>query len=96
MEGLCQALRDKDRDVREGAAMALGRIGDARAIYSLVLALLDTESTVRNAATNSLQQIDRQWLRNRSRPSGVAGNRDGIESPGILGPAQRHQIAGTN
>jgi HEAT repeat protein len=63
VDGLCQALRDKDRDVREGAAMALGRIGDARGIYSLVLALLDTESTVRNAATNSLRQIDRQWLK---------------------------------
>ena len=63
VEGLCEALRDKDRDVREGAAVALGRIGDARGIYSLVLASLDTESTVRSAATNSLQSIDRQWLR---------------------------------
>ena len=63
VEGLCEALRDKDRDVREGAAVALGRIGDARGIYSLVLASLDTESIVRSAATNSLQQIDRHWLR---------------------------------
>ncbi|MGB7768949.1 MAG: HEAT repeat domain-containing protein [Verrucomicrobiia bacterium] len=63
VDGLCQALRDKDRDVREGAAAALGRIGDARGIYSLVLASLDAETTVRNAANNSLQLIDRQWLK---------------------------------
>ncbi len=63
VEGLCQALRDKDRDVREGATVALGRIGDARGIYPLVLALLDPESAVRNAATNSLQLIDRHWLK---------------------------------
>jgi HEAT repeat protein/CheY-like chemotaxis protein len=62
VDELCQALRDKDRDVREGAAMAVGRIGDARGIYFLVLATLDIESTVRNAATNSLQLIDRHWL----------------------------------
>jgi HEAT repeat protein len=63
VEGLCQALRDRDRDVREGAVVALGRIGDARAIYSLVLMLLDVESIVRSAAANSLQLIDRHWLK---------------------------------
>jgi len=63
VEGLCQALRDKDRDVREGATVALGRIGDAKAIHSLVLSLLDPESAVRNAATNSLQRIDHHWLK---------------------------------
>jgi HEAT repeat protein len=63
VEGLCQAARDKDRDVREGAVVALGRIGDARAIYALVLTLLDVESVVRSAAGNSLQQIDRHWLK---------------------------------
>ncbi len=39
--------------------------GDARAISFLVRALLDTESNVRNAATNSLQLIDRLWLKTR-------------------------------
>ena len=63
VEGLCQAAHDKDRDVREGAVVALGRIGDARAIYALVLTLLDVESVVRSAAANSLQQIDRHWLK---------------------------------
>jgi len=63
VEGLCHALRDKDRDVREGAAAALGRISDARAIYPLVVCLLDPESAVRNAANNSLQHIDRHWLK---------------------------------
>jgi HEAT repeat protein len=47
--------------VRESAAVALGRVGDTRAIRPLVLALLDVESFVRNAAHNSLADIDPYW-----------------------------------
>ena len=61
VEALCGLARDPDRDVREKAIVALGQICDARAIYLLVLSLLDTESSVRNAAANSLQNVDRHW-----------------------------------
>ncbi len=36
-------------------------MGDRRAIVPLVAALLDVESTVRNAATATLQKLDRHW-----------------------------------
>jgi HEAT repeat protein/CheY-like chemotaxis protein len=61
VEGLCGLVRDRDRDVREHAVVALGQICDSRAIYLLVLSLLDPESSVRNAAANSLQNVDRHW-----------------------------------
>jgi len=61
VEGLCELVRDRDRDVRESAIVALGQICDSRAIYPLVLSLLDPESCVRNAAANSLQNVDRHW-----------------------------------
>ena len=50
-----------DHDVREGAAQALGRMGDARAIQPLVLALLDVQSFVRTAAHHALVRIDTSW-----------------------------------
>lgn len=61
VEALCGLVRDRDRDVRENAVVALGQICDSRAIYLLVLSLLDPESSVRNAAANSLQNVDRHW-----------------------------------
>jgi HEAT repeat protein/CheY-like chemotaxis protein len=61
VEGLCELVRDRDRDVRESAIVALGQICDSRAIYLLVLSLLDPESCIRNAAANSLQNVDRHW-----------------------------------
>src|SRR5208337_1028082 len=50
-----------DHDVRETAALALGRIGDPRAIRPLTLTLIDDESFVRNAAYNALMDIDNSW-----------------------------------
>ena len=61
VEGLCELVRDRDCDVRESAIVALGQICDSRAIYLLVLSLLDPESCIRNAAANSLQNVDRHW-----------------------------------
>ena len=65
MEGLCGLMHDSDRDVRESAVVALGQICDPRAIYPLVLALLDPESSVRNAAVNSLPKLDRRWEKSK-------------------------------
>ncbi len=62
VEGLVQIIQDPDHaDVRESVIVALGELGDPRAIQPLVLALLDTENTVRNAASSALYKINRRW-----------------------------------
>src|SRR5436853_691960 len=42
---LMAALRDDDREVRDSAAIALGRSGDARDVGALITALPDTDRT---------------------------------------------------
>ncbi|MEJ5343928.1 MAG: HEAT repeat domain-containing protein [Chloroflexus sp.] len=54
---LVQALGDGDADVREAAAAALGRIGDAAAVPALVPVLRDGYADVREAAAAALGQI---------------------------------------
>jgi HEAT repeat protein len=54
-------VQDPDRDVRESVIVSLGELGDQRAIQPLVLALLDTENTVRNSASAALYKINRRW-----------------------------------
>jgi len=51
------ALKDEDSDVREGAAEALGEIGDKRAVEPLILALKDEDWIVREGATGALGEI---------------------------------------
>jgi HEAT repeat protein len=52
IEAIIDALSDWDRDVRQAAAEALGRISDSRAAQALARALEDTDRWVRQAATN--------------------------------------------
>ena len=56
IESLIQALEDEDENVRRGAARAIGRIGipDARAFEPLVELLRDNQSSVRDAAAETL------------------------------------------
>ncbi|MHB8958934.1 MAG: HEAT repeat domain-containing protein [Candidatus Limnocylindrales bacterium] len=56
-EPLVAALGNWDPKVREAAAMALGRIGDARAVEALIGALGDQAGEVRWAAVESLGEI---------------------------------------
>ena len=58
MDVLAISLKDKDSGVRSRAAEALGKIGDKRAVDSLVAALKDPFSTVRAYAAESLGRID--------------------------------------
>ena len=58
VQPLIQALKDKDKDVREGAAKALGRIGDFRAVDPLIEALKDEVRTVRLAAAGALTKME--------------------------------------
>ncbi len=50
-------LSDADRDLRQAAAEALGRIGDARAVPCLNRVLSDADPDVRQAAEQSLRAL---------------------------------------
>jgi HEAT repeat protein len=54
---LILALKDVDWKVREGAALALGKIRDARAVEPLILGLKDPMVAVRWRAASSLGEI---------------------------------------
>ena len=51
------ALCDVDRDVRQAAAEALGRLGDARAQSALTRTLADADAGVRLAAEAALKSL---------------------------------------
>ena len=57
VEGLVKALSYKDLSVRSQAAIALGRVGDARAVEGLVVALKDQFAIVRKLAAWALGEI---------------------------------------
>jgi HEAT repeat protein len=50
-------LCDSDRDLRQAAAEALGRLGERRAESGLVRALRDPDADVRSAAERALQVV---------------------------------------
>lgn len=54
---LIQALKDENEDVRMYAAIALGKIGDARAVETLFQALKDENKDVRGAAARALEKL---------------------------------------
>ncbi|WP_292389478.1 HEAT repeat domain-containing protein [Methanosarcina sp. UBA5] len=54
---LIQALSSKDPEIRENAAITLGKIKDERAIDPLIKLLTDEEWEVESAATNALVEI---------------------------------------
>jgi len=54
---LISALKDKNSNVREKAASALGKIGDERAVEPLIQALKDEDSDVRGRAADALGNI---------------------------------------
>ena len=69
VKGLIKALGYyKDRYVRGSAAVALGQIGDARAVEPLIVALYDNNKDLREAAVESLGQIATPALWNCSSP----------------------------
>lgn len=59
LEALQDALKDEDRDFRQAAAEALGRVGDTRAIDGLEGAMKDPDPWVRKAGARSLKTL--QW-----------------------------------
>ncbi len=57
VRGLIKALHDKESAVREAAAEALGKIGDAGAVEPLIQALTDGNQNVRARAASALEKI---------------------------------------
>jgi HEAT repeat protein len=57
VEGLLEALRHKDPGIRQDAALALGRIGDARAVDPLAYRLWDVDRDVKRAAAEAMAAI---------------------------------------
>jgi HEAT repeat protein len=57
VEPLIAALKDSDLWMRQGAAEALGKLGDARAVEPLVATLQDSSKDMRRAAAQSLVNI---------------------------------------
>ena len=58
VEPLIQALKDKEKLVRLGAARVLGDIGDGRAIEPLAKSLKDRNKDVREAAKQALEKLE--------------------------------------
>ncbi len=56
----CQALEGENAGVRGGAAEALGRIGDARAVKPLCRTLNDEHPYVRGQSANALGRLGRR------------------------------------
>jgi HEAT repeat protein len=54
-------LGDPDYEVRAASARALGQIGDPLAIEPLAVALVDPQSSVRQAAAAALRKVDLHW-----------------------------------
>jgi len=57
IQGLAQALRDEDKDIREEAALALGILNGTAALKNLAAALPDPEPGVRGAAAAAIGKI---------------------------------------
>ncbi|MBA7597586.1 hypothetical protein ES703_04590 [subsurface metagenome] len=57
VKGLIKALEHEAYDIRVEAAMALGEIGDARAVEPLIQALKDKDRDVRASAAVTLWEI---------------------------------------
>ena len=57
LQALVQALGDWDRDLRQAAAEALGRLADSRAAEALSEALNDADAWVRHSADEALSRL---------------------------------------
>jgi len=57
VEGLIEALKDEDSNVRWRTVYALGEIGDGRAAEPIIEALKDKNSDVRWQAAEALEKI---------------------------------------
>jgi HEAT repeat protein len=78
VDQLLAALKDKDEQVREGAAGALGRIGHPSAVEPLLAAVSDKSATVRRAVAEGLVSMYRSGKLNDEAAHAVLAQRDSI------------------
>jgi len=57
VESLIKAIEDKDESVSHKVVIALGEIGDKRAVEPLIQALKDKDWNVRNSAADALRKL---------------------------------------
>jgi HEAT repeat protein len=62
VDALIEALKDEDSDVCRNVVLALGEIGDARAVDALIEALKDEDSYVRKNSIDALVEIAKKDL----------------------------------
>ena len=74
LQALLQALGDWDRDVRQAAAEALGRIADQRAVEPLKAALEDADGWVRRSVEQALRRMG--WQRDANGRELVTASRE--------------------
>ena len=60
VESLIACLRDENLGIRTNAAMALGNIGDTRAVEPLIESLNDHDEVMRSRASSALEEITGQ------------------------------------
>ena len=86
LQALVQALGDWDRDLRQAAAEALGRIADQRALDPLKAALEDADDWVRESAQKALWRMGWQ--------TDAAGGRELVPVAGETAFIRRETTAG--
>jgi HEAT repeat protein len=86
LQALVQALGDWDRDLRQAAAEALGRIADQRALEPLKAAMEDTDDWVRGSVDRALRRLGWQRAAN--------GGRDLVPVSGETGFVRREAEVG--
>ena len=69
VDALLLALGDWDRDLRQAAAEALGRVADRRAVEPLVARLQDADEWVRQSTERALHALG--WRPETTSPRGV-------------------------
>jgi hypothetical protein len=92
---LLPLLSDPVAEVRQATATTIGFDGNTAAIESLVVALMDEDTQVRQAAHQSLSEIDPNWLTS----DGAKGARHRLEALLAICPAadleRLHQLIGS-
>jgi HEAT repeat protein len=89
LDSFLTALRQpRDSAVREGAAAALGRLGDPRAVQPLFVAAQDLDQHVRSRACEALAHLDTEEAFAFLMAEAKAGSHEGVQGLCRFGPVR--------
>ncbi len=89
LDSFLTALRQpRDSAVREGAAAALGRLGDPRAVQPLFVAAQDLDQQVRSRACEALAHLDTEEAFAFLMAEAKAGSHEGVQGLCRFGPVR--------